>query len=276
MYGIEITGVTGTPPYDIYVCDITLTFCVLVGSGIAIPPNFTYTLSFPFDSANPVIIKVIDSNGCEYFQTYACPSPTPTVTPTVTPTPTLAQCNCIQFENYTIFSLDISYTQCDGTVFYGSIASSTILYVCGKLPSADPSVVYSVGVPCVDGACVPIPLPVSPTPTNTVTPTITPTVTPTLTVTPTITPTVTTSITPTVTPTVTPTPTGWVTRRASSCCGYPDQIVLVPPTALVGDRIVTTDNQCYFLGTISFLPVTKTYLLAFPGDCGSCIATYPC
>ena len=218
------------------------------------------------------IIKIIDSNSCEFFQTYTCPSPTPTNTPTVTPTPTIAQCNCIQFENYTILPQDISYTQCNGTVFYGSIEPSTILYVCGKLPSADPSVIYSVGTPCVDGACVPIPLPASPTPTNTVTPTVTPT----LTVTPTITPTVTTSITPTVTPTVTPTPTGWVTRRVNSCCGYPQERVLVPPTLLIGDRIVTTDNQCYTIDTISGLPVTKTYLLTFPGDCGACFATYPC
>lgn len=175
MIQIEITGITGTPPYDIYVCDFTLTYCVLVGSGVTVPPDFIYNLVFPLDSVTSFIIKIIDSNSCEYFQVYTCPSPTPTNTPTVTPTPTIAQCNCIQFENPTIYPQDISYTQCDGTVFYGSVEGLTTLYVCGKLPSADPSVIYYVGIPCVDGSCVPIPPPISPTPTVTPTLTITPT-----------------------------------------------------------------------------------------------------
>ena len=161
MLQIEITGATGTGPYTIYVCDTTLTYCELVGSGINIPPNFIYTLNYPLDNVNSVIVKVIDSNDCEFIQLYNCeiipPSPSPTPTPT--PTPTNTECNCISFENPTISNREFSYTQCNGEVFYGLIYGFTTLYVCGKLPSADPLVNISVGLPCVDGSCFPIPTP---------------------------------------------------------------------------------------------------------------------
>jgi hypothetical protein len=175
MQTIEITGATGTGPYDVYVCDTTLTYCVLAGSGVNFPPNFLYTLVYPLDIVNSVIIKLIDSNGCEFLQLYNCPTPTPTPTPTLTPTPTNAQCNCIQFENPTAYPQFITYTQCDGTVFLGSINNGTTLYVCGKLPNAEDGVLFSVGIPCIDGACNPIPPPPSATPTITPTPTLTPT-----------------------------------------------------------------------------------------------------
>jgi hypothetical protein len=174
MQTIEITGATGTGPYDVYVCDTTLTYCVLVGTGINFPPNFLYTLVYPLDIVNSVIIKLIDSNGCEFLQLYNCPTPTPTPTPTLTPTPTNAQCNCIQFENPTAYPQFITYTQCDGTVFLGSINNGTTLYVCGKLPNAEDGVLFSVGIPCIDGGCNPIPPELSQTPTPTITPTITP------------------------------------------------------------------------------------------------------
>jgi hypothetical protein len=182
MIQIEITGATGTGPYDIYVCDTTLTYCVLAGSGVNFPPNFLYTLVYPLDVVNSVIIKLIDSNGCEFIEVYSCPTPTPTPTQTLTPTPTNAQCNCIQFENTDIIKLKFGYTQCDGTVFNGLIDNNTILYVCGNSPFADAGVLFSVGNPCIDDACRPIPPLLSQTPTPTVTPTVTPT--PTLTPTP--------------------------------------------------------------------------------------------
>ncbi len=166
MLEIQVTGVTGTPPYDVYVCDYTLAYCTLAGSGVNIPPTFTYTLVYPLDSVSSAIIKLIDSNGCEYIQLYTCPSPTPTPTLTPTPTPTNISCNCIQFENTSLSSHNFTYIQCDGTIFYGTIAGLTTLYVCGKSPTvSDPSVLYSIGIPCVLGACLPIPPPISPTPT---------------------------------------------------------------------------------------------------------------
>lgn len=170
MQTIEITGATGTGPYDIYVCDSTLTYCVLVGTGINFPPNFLYTLVYPLDVVSSVIIKLIDSNGCEFLQLYNCPTPTPTPTVTPTPTPTNAQCNCIQFENPTGYPQVFAYTQCDGTFFVSSINNGTTLYVCGRPPIfAEDGVLFSVGIPCVNGGCNPIPPALSQTPTPTLT-----------------------------------------------------------------------------------------------------------
>lgn len=238
MQVIEITGVTGTAPYDIYVCDITLSYCVLAQSGVTIPPNFTYTLSYPLDGADSVIVKIIDSNNCEYFEIYNCvfPSPTPSITPTVTPT-MYVDCNCLAFENPSIFDYNYGYTDCDGNIFYGIIYNATILYACGKLPFADSGVNITIGSFCIDYDCptisptptpsvtppvtptpsvtpteTPTPTPtISVTPTLTQTPTITPSITPTSTITPTPTPTITPTLTPTITPTLTPTSTPTLT-----------------------------------------------------------------
>lgn len=158
MLQIEITGATGTGPYDVYVCDTTLTYCELIGSGVTIPPNFIYDLTYPLDNVNSIIIKLIDSNDCEILQLYNCiTTPSPTPTPTPTPTPIITDCNCITFENNTIITRDFSYTQCNGEVFYGLIFGSTTLYVCGKLPFANPLVNISIGPPCIDGSCPSIP-----------------------------------------------------------------------------------------------------------------------
>jgi len=194
MYQIEITGATGTGPYDIYVCDYTLTYCVLAGSGISFPPNFLYTLVYPLDIVSSVMVKMIDSNGCEFLHLYNCPTATPTPTPTLTPTTTPSECRCIQFENISPSSVNIEYIQCDGNYFYGSVPALTTIYVCGNSPFAEDGVVFDISLPCTEGACNPIPPPPSATPTQTPTPTLTPTITPTQT------------ITPTITPTLTPTP----------------------------------------------------------------------
>ena len=209
MQIIEITNATGTGPYDIYVCDITLTYCYLVDSSITIPPSYFATIPPELDGVLQVAVKLVDSLGCDCLQVCSCPIPsmTPTMTPTLTPT-MMVDCNCITFENISIVTQDFSYTQCDGTIFYGTINPSTILYVCGKLPISNPEfVTTTISNVCVDGSCPPPAV----TPTNTVTPTVTPTNTITPTITPTLTPTNTITPTNTVTPTKTVTPTNSVT-----------------------------------------------------------------
>jgi len=155
MITIEITGATGTGPYDVYVCDITLTYCYLVSSATTIPPTYTVTIPIPLDGVSQVIVKLIDSLGCEIIQLYTCltPTPTPTLTPTPTPTP-IINCNCILFNNTSDTEQEFTYTQCNGTIFYGVINPFTILYVCGKLPTSNPNlVVIDILGDCFDGSC---------------------------------------------------------------------------------------------------------------------------
>lgn len=166
MYYIDITSSTGTSPFSITICDITLTYCYVVATNVSSFP-ITVTVPTQLQGIPQLIVKIVDANNCEHFQLYACITPTPTPTLTPTPTPSMVvNCNCITFDNsFNISDHNISLTQCDGTVLYTTIYAGTIVYYCGKLPNADPEVVISIGSPCVDNTCNPPLLTPSPTPT---------------------------------------------------------------------------------------------------------------
>ena len=168
MQLIEISGVTGTGLYDIYLCDITLTYCYLMLPSVTIPPTQSFYLpsSLPniypppatisFENADSVIVKIIDVNsGCEIFKLYTCdlfPTPTPTLTPTPTSTP--SNCKCITVTNSTIFTGSFYYTNCSGvTVPPISISPGLTLYFCGSNPVIITSCSATVGSPCVSGVC---------------------------------------------------------------------------------------------------------------------------
>jgi hypothetical protein len=165
---IEITGVTGTPPYSIYVCDLTLTFCYLVTGSTTIPPTFVFNIPDPLIGVDSLIIKIIDSNGCEYFEPVSCPvTPTPTPTLTVTPTQTPTNlCYCLSLTNSTLSNGYFDYTGCDGFIYNSILVSPGVTYyVCGSNPINLINLTSSVGIPCVGDTCLP------PTPTPTMTPT---------------------------------------------------------------------------------------------------------
>ena len=93
---IQITSVTGTSPYDVYVCDVFGLNCNLVGTiPVSVPPVVTFTIPTMFNYAQVVMVKVIDFNNCETFHIETCVplTPTPTQTPTNTPTPTQTPTN---------------------------------------------------------------------------------------------------------------------------------------------------------------------------------------
>jgi hypothetical protein len=92
---IQINSISGTSPFDIYMCDIGLAQCVYLQTETS--PTYPITIIPPATlvGATSFIIKIIDSNGCELFYPYTQPTPTPTasntptptVTPTITPSP---------------------------------------------------------------------------------------------------------------------------------------------------------------------------------------------
>jgi hypothetical protein len=163
MISITLNNITGTPPYNISICDLTKTNCYNVFTGNPTLPLFLEVPS-QLDGANQVLLVVIDSQNCEYFEVISCvpPSPTPTNTPTPTPSPTPSNCLCLTFTNNTLSNLTIGYTRCDGLITSETIYSNTILYYCGSNPTAEPGVIVNVGNPCVNNSC--------PTPTPTPTP----------------------------------------------------------------------------------------------------------
>lgn len=87
MNQIQITNIIGTPPFQVYVCNFTYDGCVFsntINSISELP--FSIDIPSDFENVNQIIIKMIDSSGCEYFIPHTCPTPTPSVTPTLTPT----------------------------------------------------------------------------------------------------------------------------------------------------------------------------------------------
>jgi hypothetical protein len=187
---IDILTSTGVPPYDVYVCDISNTFCFLVTTGVTLP--YQFFAPPPLDNVSQLIVKLIDSLGCEFFEPFQCPTPTPTPSPT---------CFANQYQILVGGACTFNLFDCSGNVTGTYATTSGGTYnVCSSLPPV------SVGY-CPYGPVIFL----GPCPTLTPTPSITSTVTPTVTITPTVTPTVTTTKTPTPTPTITPTPTPTVT-----------------------------------------------------------------
>ncbi len=178
---LTIQSITGTSPYDFYVCDIYENNCFLLGTISTATPDQIFALPTLFNYAPQIMIKMIDANDCEIKKIISCdlscgfeviinvaecifcitidvttptPTPTSTLTPTVTPTITETPTNT---------------------------PTNTITSTATNTPTVTPTN----------------------TPTNTITSTATntPTVTPTNTPTPSITPTLTPTLTPTMTPT---------------------------------------------------------------------------
>jgi len=67
-YSVDITGLTGgTTPVSYYVCDENGNNCSLLGTSLTV-----YVLSSFYSSANNLIIKAVDNNGCETFYEINC------------------------------------------------------------------------------------------------------------------------------------------------------------------------------------------------------------
>lgn len=170
---IEITGATGTPPYSVYVCDSTFTYCYTVTGSTMIPPTFIFDVPSPLDVASSVIVKIVDANGCETFEPYSCP-PTPTPTPTITPTPSSTPtdlCYCLMAVNSSMVIGSFDYIDCDGVLQTNiPVPVGVTYYACGWAPTNLVNVNVGIGDLCSLSSCVP-PLPsLSATPTPTPTP----------------------------------------------------------------------------------------------------------
>ena len=194
MAFVQISSIVGSPPYQFYVSDVYGNNKTYLGnfSG-TIPPAQFFQLPSIFNSAEYVMLTIVDGSGCEKFEILSCltPQPTPTPTPSFgfTQTPTPTQTN----------TPTNTRTQTPTPTNTPTISLTA---------SITPSVTTTPSV----------------TPTNTVTPTVTPTNTMTPGVTPTNTPspsvtqtmTQTTTNTPTNTQTTTNTPTSSVTSTPST------------------------------------------------------------
>ena len=71
---VIISSISGTSyPYNVYLCDYTLSYCDLVttvNSSVELP--IYIDLPSEFSYTNNVIVKLVDSNGCEVFTPITC------------------------------------------------------------------------------------------------------------------------------------------------------------------------------------------------------------
>jgi hypothetical protein len=194
---VTINSLTGTSPYDVYVCDSNVLNCVYIATISSTP--YVFDVPPPLDAQSEICVKVIDINGCEIIQ---CGAITPNVTPspTVTPTPTV-------------------------TIGLTPTATET------QTPTPTPTVTIGL-TPTATETQTP-----TPTRTPTVTPTVTTTVTKTPTNTPTVTKTPTQSGTPNVTPTNTPTPSPYTGMLIQSCVDPGQFYIISYGSANIGDFI---------------------------------------
>lgn len=66
---VTISGITGgVPPYNYYVCDENGNNCSFLGTA-----SSAYTLNTFYSTAETLLIKVVDSNYCEFFSVVSCP-----------------------------------------------------------------------------------------------------------------------------------------------------------------------------------------------------------
>ena len=115
------------------------------------------------NGSQSVIVKLIDSNGCEIFYNIGCLLPTPSVTitpsftPTPTPTPTkpLYPCECITFDNSgSGDNIGYNFINCNGILISDVVPSGQTRQVCGSNPvSLNNKMSFTISGNCIDGVC---------------------------------------------------------------------------------------------------------------------------
>ena len=69
---IQINSIVGVPPYTVFVCDQTFTSCFYQQGPINITPPFTFPVTGPLANVTDLIVKIIDSIGCETWVALSC------------------------------------------------------------------------------------------------------------------------------------------------------------------------------------------------------------
>lgn len=77
MNRIVITGVTATPPIDVYMADYygnyqTYLATITGTTSVPVPPEVEYYPPAFFDSITSIMLILVDANGCEKFKILDC------------------------------------------------------------------------------------------------------------------------------------------------------------------------------------------------------------
>ena len=88
---VTINSLTGTSPYDVYICQFDGTGCFYINTITSGELPYVFDVPSPYNTASAYCVKVIDNLGCVITgckDLDVSPTPTPTMTPTITPTQT--------------------------------------------------------------------------------------------------------------------------------------------------------------------------------------------
>ena len=69
---VQINTISGTPPYTIFVCDQTFTYCFLVAGPTTITTPYTFMVPSPLTNVTDLIVQIYDSSGCETWVPLSC------------------------------------------------------------------------------------------------------------------------------------------------------------------------------------------------------------
>ena len=67
---VTITYISGASPFTIYVCDQTITYCYFAQTIVGGP--YSFNVPIPLQTADPIVLKIIDSNNCERIYLLYC------------------------------------------------------------------------------------------------------------------------------------------------------------------------------------------------------------
>ena len=63
---VTISSITGSSPYDVYICQSAGTQCFYISTVTQAEINSTYIfdIPIPYDTSSSYMLKLIDNNGC--------------------------------------------------------------------------------------------------------------------------------------------------------------------------------------------------------------------
>ena len=61
---ITISGLGGSSPFDVYVCDPTITTCIYVSTITPIDLPYVFEIPAVFSTLTDFVVKVVDDNDC--------------------------------------------------------------------------------------------------------------------------------------------------------------------------------------------------------------------
>jgi hypothetical protein len=61
---ITISGLGGTSPFDVYVCDQTMATCIYVSTITPVSLPYVFEIPSVYSSLTDFVVKIVDSNDC--------------------------------------------------------------------------------------------------------------------------------------------------------------------------------------------------------------------